>query len=185
MRAEEETEPLVDAAWQAGLRHFDTAPSYGNGESEKRLGRMLSRYPRDELVLSTKAGREPAPPGALAFDYSTAGVRSSILRSCELLRTDRIDLAFIHDIDPDMHVNFEARFAEAVDQAYGALDRLRAQGIIRAERSADRLHHARRWLHTSAARRASTSAALVRSESRQRDGRGAVQYGYPRDWSDR
>ena len=132
MRAEEETEPLVDAAWQAGLRHFDTAPSYGNGESEKRLGRMLSRYPRDELVLSTKAGREPAPPGALAFDYSTAGVRSSILRSCELLRTDRIDLAFIHDIDPDMHVNFEARFAEAVDQAYGALDRLRAQGIVRA-----------------------------------------------------
>ena len=132
MRAEGETGLLVDAAWQEGLRHFDTAPLYGNGESEKRLGRALSPYPRDALVLSTKAGREAAPAGARAFDYSASGIRSSILRSCGRMQTDRIDLAFIHDVDPDMHVSFEARFAEAVDEAYGALDALRVEGIIRA-----------------------------------------------------
>ena len=132
MRAQEETQGLVEAAWQAGLRHFDTAPLYGDGESEKRLGRVLSSYPRDQLVLSTKAGREAAPEGARSFDYTRAGIHSSVQRSCERMQTEWIDLVFIHDVDPDMHADFEARFAEAVDQAYAALDGLRAQGTIGA-----------------------------------------------------
>ena len=129
VRAGDESQALVDAAWQARLRHFDTAPLYGDGESEKRFGLALSRRPRDEYVLSTKVGRE----GHRVIDYGEQAVRASIERSCERIGVERIDIAFIHDVDPDMHgALFEQRFAQATTEAYVVLARLREAGRIAA-----------------------------------------------------
>jgi D-threo-aldose 1-dehydrogenase len=129
VRAGDESQALVDAAWNAGLRHFDTAPLYGEGESEKRFGLALRRWPREEYVLSTKVGRE----GHRVFDYGEQAVRGSIERSCDRMGVERIDIAFIHDVDPDMHGDlFERRFAQATTEAYVALARLREAGRIAA-----------------------------------------------------
>lgn len=129
VRAGDESDALVDAAWQCGLRYFDTAPLYGDGESERRFGHALARRPRGEYVLSTKVGRE----GQRAFDYSAAGVRDSIRRSCERMGVERIDIAYIHDVDPDLHGGrFEHRFDEAIGGAYAALAALRDESTIAA-----------------------------------------------------
>jgi D-threo-aldose 1-dehydrogenase len=130
----------VAAAWAGGIRAFDTAPHYGLGLSERRLGAALREYPRDDYVVSTKVGRllEPAtePYGAdaegfavpAAFrrvrDYSADGVRRSLAASLDRLGLDRIDIALIHD--PDEH------FEQAMGAAYPALEELRAQGCVRA-----------------------------------------------------
>jgi D-threo-aldose 1-dehydrogenase len=130
----------VDAAWNGGIRLFDVAPHYGLGLAERRLGAALAARPRDEYVISTKVGRllvpvaEPvgrdddgfAVPAAYErhFDYSADGVRASIEASLGRLGLDRIDIALIHD--PDDHE--EQAFAEA----YPALERLRAEGVVRA-----------------------------------------------------
>jgi D-threo-aldose 1-dehydrogenase len=132
----------VDAAWDAGIRYFDTAPHYGLGLSERRLGAALAGRPRDEYVLSTKVGRmlEPNPnpsgsdlpigffavPDALTrrFDFSGDGVRRSLEASLERLGIERVDIVLIHD--PDEHVQ------QAVTQAVPALIALREQGVIGA-----------------------------------------------------
>ncbi|MGZ4676920.1 MAG: aldo/keto reductase [Acidimicrobiia bacterium] len=127
----------VGAAWDAGIRLFDTAPLYGHGLSEQRLGRALRAYPRDEYVLSTKVGRllRPDPdfdPGifrvprglAPVFDYSRDGVRRSIEESLGRLGLDRIDVALVHD--PDDHEG------AALAGAFPALVELRDEGVIRA-----------------------------------------------------
>ncbi|MGW1229522.1 aldo/keto reductase [Streptomyces sp. NPDC002530] len=134
----------VDAAWDEGVRYFDTAPHYGLGLSERRLGAALRRRPRDAYVLSTKVGRvlDPVPdagptaPGTLSegfdvpathrrrWDFSAAGVRRSLEDSLERLGLDRIDIAYLHD--PDDHA--EAAFREA----YPELEKLRAEGLIGA-----------------------------------------------------
>lgn len=133
IRAGDETDALVDAAWNAGLRHFDTAPLYGNGESERRLGRALAKRPRGEFVVSTKVGREAVGDDEYVFDYSAATVRDSVHRSLERLRTSRIDAVFLHDVDPDMHGDaFERRFGQAVGEAFEALALLRSEGSIGA-----------------------------------------------------
>jgi D-threo-aldose 1-dehydrogenase len=120
---------LLDACWDAGLRYFDTAPLYGGGESERRFGASLARRPRDEYVLSTKVGRN----GPTAFDYSAAGVTGSLQRSLERLGLARIDIVYMHDVDPDLHGDaFEQRFDEAMTQAYPALANLRDAGTIGA-----------------------------------------------------
>jgi D-threo-aldose 1-dehydrogenase len=98
----------VDRAWELGIRRFDTAPLYGSGLSERRLGAALRSHPRDEYVLSTKVGRllrsgrpDPvfagAPPLAPIFDYSRDGVVRSLEESRERMGIDRIDLALVHD----------------------------------------------------------------------------------------
>jgi len=134
---------IVPAAWEAGIRYFDTAPHYGLGLAEKRLGAGLQEYPRDAFVLSTKVGRvlEPNPdyregdtdlgnlfavPSTLRrrLDYSRDGVLRSIEDSLTRLGLDRIDVVFVHD--PDEHER------EALDGAFPALDELRAQGVIRS-----------------------------------------------------
>src|SRR5205085_12089740 len=107
-------EATVAAAWGAGIRCFDTAPLYGHGLSERRLGRVLRGYPRDAFVLSSKVGRvlEPDPdfdpgifrvPRGLAprFDYSRDGVLRSIEQSLDRLGLDRLDVVLVHD--PDLH----------------------------------------------------------------------------------
>lgn len=129
---------IVDTAWAAGIRLFDTAPHYGLGLSERRLGAALRRYPRDEYVLSTKVGRllrpNPEPTGqdregfvvpdteTRVWDFSERGVTTSIEESLERLGLDRIDIAYIHD--PDNH------WDEALTGAVPALQRLRAEGVI-------------------------------------------------------
>lgn len=134
---------IVPTAWDAGIRYFDTAPHYGLGLSERRLGESLRSLPRDEYVLSTKVGRviEPNPAyrpgetdiaqlfdvpatGRRRFDYSRDGILRSVDDSLTRLGVDRIDLLLVHD--PDEHER------EALDSAFPALDELRSQGIIRA-----------------------------------------------------
>ena len=134
---------IVPTAWDAGIRYFDTAPHYGLGLSERRLGESLRGLSRDEYVLSTKVGRliEPNPAyrpgdtdlanlfdvpaiGRRRFDYSRDGILRSVDDSLTRLGVDRIDLLLVHD--PDEHER------EALDCAFPALDELRSQGVIRA-----------------------------------------------------
>ncbi len=136
--ADDEAHRVVEAAWKAGIRFFDTAPLYGHGLAELRLGAVLSSKPRDEFVLATKVGRllragappEPGqaykgvPPVNPVFDFSYDGVMRSVEESLSRLGLDRIDVLHIHD--PDDH------FEEALTGAYRALDRLRDEGSIRA-----------------------------------------------------
>ena len=114
----------VRHAWDLGIRTFDTAPLYGHGASERRMGAALSDRPRDEYVLSTKVGRLVVEPGKVVFDYSADGVRRSLDASLQRLGIERIDIALIHD--PDDH--WEA----AIGEAWPTLERLRAEGVVGA-----------------------------------------------------
>ncbi|HEY5221981.1 MAG TPA: aldo/keto reductase [Microbacteriaceae bacterium] len=131
----------LEAAWDGGIRYFDTAPHYGLGLSERRLGVLLRGRPRDEFVLSTKVGRliVPNPGGGSGqdtegfavsndhvrrWDFSADGVRRSIEDSLERLGLGRIDIAYLHDPDD---------FGEqAISEAIPALIELREQGVIGA-----------------------------------------------------
>jgi D-threo-aldose 1-dehydrogenase len=142
--AEDQAASTVDAAWDAGVRYFDTAPHYGLGLAERRLGAALRGRPRAEYTLSTKVGRllVDNPSGAgrrdldngfdvpanlrRAWDFSADGVRRSIDESLSRLGLDRVDIVLIHD--PEESDDAEA----ALDQAYPALDKLRAQGVVGA-----------------------------------------------------
>jgi len=124
---------VVDRAWELGVRTFDTAPHYGSGLAERRLGSALRHRPRDELVVSTKVGRRFRPGasewhGAPAleayFDFSYDAALRSLDESLERLGLDRVDVALVHD--PDDH------FDEALAGAYRALARLRDEGVVRA-----------------------------------------------------
>jgi D-threo-aldose 1-dehydrogenase len=149
---EDDARAAVDAAWDGGIRAFDTAPHYGLGLSERRLGAALRHRPRDEYVFSTKVGRRLRPVGrppgpdpphgrdtpygrdtegfavpadqVRVFDYSADGVRRSLEASLCRLGLDRVDIALIHD--PDAHG------PQALREAYPALEKLRAQGLVRA-----------------------------------------------------
>lgn len=136
--SDDDAHATVDAAWDAGLRLFDTAPLYGHGLSEQRLGQALRGRPRDELVIATKVGRllvpaDPrhgdsifvdAPALAPVFDFSRDGTLRSLEASLERLGLDRIDVVHVHD--PDDHAD------EAVAGAFPALCELRDQGVIGA-----------------------------------------------------
>jgi D-threo-aldose 1-dehydrogenase len=130
---------VVDAAWARGVRYFDTAPHYGLGLSERRLGAALAGRPRDDYLVSTKVGRLlVANPGGAGErdtegfdvprtlvrrrDYSRDGVLRSLESSLERLGTDRVDIAFVHD--PEDHVE------EALTGALPALIELREQGVL-------------------------------------------------------
>lgn len=142
---------IVEHAWQLGVRYFDTAPLYGYGTSEMRIGHALADRPRDAYVLSTKVGRlvreaERIPPDAeidrqeldgredayyrgvgmrrMVLDYSSEGVTRSLEESLDRLGLERIDIAYIHD--PDRH------WQAAIEHAYPALERLRTEGRLRA-----------------------------------------------------
>jgi D-threo-aldose 1-dehydrogenase len=136
--ADDEALRVVEAAWQSGIRFFDTAPLYGQGLAEKRLGEVLRSKARDEFVLATKVGRllradappdptqsyKGAPPLNPVFDFSYDGVMRSVEESLERLGLDHVDVLHIHD--PDDH------YEEALSGAYRALDQLRAEGTIKA-----------------------------------------------------
>jgi D-threo-aldose 1-dehydrogenase len=136
--SDDEAHRVIEAAWDSGIRYFDTAPLYGFGLSEQRLGAVLRTKPRDEFVISTKVGRllrpgappEPGqawqgtPPVNPVFDFSYDATMRSVEESLERLRLDRVDVLLIHD--PDQH------FDDALSGAYRALDRLRAEGTVKA-----------------------------------------------------
>ena len=118
--ADETAAGAVSAAWDAGVRYFDTAPHYGLGLSERRLGLALAGRPRSEFLVSTKVGRllvpNPSPGGsdiddggfavpddvARVYDYSRDGVRRSLDSSLERLQLDRVDIVYVHDPDDYM-----------------------------------------------------------------------------------
>ncbi len=142
----------VEAALAAGVTLFDTSPFYGHGLAEHRVGAILRRAPRKSYVISTKVGRwmdplhQPAdgnnrPPnfaGGLPhparFDYSYDGVLRSLEQSLLRLGADRVEIALIHDVDVYTHGRdgVEAHFRTAMDGAYKALERLRAEKVIDA-----------------------------------------------------
>ena len=138
---EELARATVDAAWESGIRAFDTAPHYGLGLSERRLGGALSMRPRDEFILSTKVGRllveDPSGiPRAVddgfavtsslrrRWDFSREGILRSIEASLRRLGTDRLDIVYLHD--PDEH--WDAASTTGVD----TLIELREQGVVTA-----------------------------------------------------
>jgi D-threo-aldose 1-dehydrogenase len=142
--SDDEAGATIERAWELGVRFFDTAPLYGHGLSEQRLGAALRPRPRGEYVLATKVGRllragappdesqlsgglerwKGVPPVNPVFDFSHDGVLRSVEESLERLGLDRVDVLHVHD--PDEH------HEEALLGAYRALDRLRAEGTIGA-----------------------------------------------------
>jgi len=150
---EEEALATVEAAWNDGIRYFDNAPFYGAGLAEIRMGEALKRKPRDEYVISTKVGRivldeiETVPrdngekgdvfangrPNKVINDYSHDATLRSIEDSLKRLRTDHIDIVWVHDVAQDFYGDeWLAKFEEARTGAYRALDRLRDEGTIKA-----------------------------------------------------
>jgi D-threo-aldose 1-dehydrogenase len=138
----------VEAAWDAGIRYFDTAPHYGAGLSEHRFGQALRRRPRHEYTLSTKVGRRLVPHipgeiqspfvGALPFrreiDYSGAGVRRAVEDSLQRLAIGAIDIVYVHDLSPDfLQDAFEHHFriAAAPDGAFQEMVKMREEGLIK------------------------------------------------------
>jgi D-threo-aldose 1-dehydrogenase len=138
----ETAQSAVDAAWAAGVRYFDTAPHYGLGLSERRLGAALAGWPRAEFTISTKVGRLLVPnldrtgsdlasggfdvPDDLTRqrDYSRSGVLRSLEESLERLGLDHVDVVYVHD--PEDHLD------QAIGEALPALAELRSQGVVGA-----------------------------------------------------
>lgn len=136
--SDDQATQVVKKALDLGLNLFDTAPLYGLGKSERRLGDALKGTKRDDYVLASKVGRllepndgqtnnsifENEPPLKIKFDYSYDGVMRSLDASLERMGVDRIDIVHIHD--PDNH------WQEAIEGAYPALEKLRSEGTISA-----------------------------------------------------
>jgi D-threo-aldose 1-dehydrogenase len=146
---DDEAQAILEAAWDSGVRYFDTAPLYGLGLSETRLNRFLRGKRRDEYVLSTKVGRllEVVPPGQRTgigkffdtpsrrevYDYSYDGVMRSLEFSLERLGVDRVDILYAHDLDRFVHGDAAQENLESfMASGYGALLKLREQGAIKA-----------------------------------------------------
>ncbi|GAA2175548.1 aldo/keto reductase [Agrococcus versicolor] len=138
---DEASTAAVDVAWDAGVRYFDTAPHYGLGLSERRLGAALRDRPRESYVVSTKVGRllEPTPEHAgeqdghgfhvpathrRVWDFSRDGILRSLEQSLERLGLDRVDVVYLHD--PDDHLQ------QAATEGVDALVRLRDEGVVGA-----------------------------------------------------
>lgn len=148
---EDEALATVDAAWDAGTRFFDTAPFYGAGLAEIRLGKALAKHKRDDYVLATKVGRvildEVDPnqklgqsgqlfaaglPNKVVNDYSEKGTMLSIEGSLKRLGVDHIDFVWVHDVAQDFYKDeWLAMFESARTGAFRALDRLRDEGVIK------------------------------------------------------
>ncbi|MGW7819792.1 aldo/keto reductase [Streptomyces puniciscabiei] len=137
---DEQAGDAVRAAWQRGIRYFDTAPHYGLGLSERRLGAALRPYDRSGYTLSTKVGRRLDPADGTGddlahgfavpathrrvWDFSADGVRRTLEASLARLGLDRVDVVYLHD--PDDHAE------QAFREGYPALEKLRAEGVVGA-----------------------------------------------------
>ncbi|MFF4503223.1 aldo/keto reductase [Streptomyces sp. NPDC001401] len=138
--SEEQAHEAVAAAWQHGVRYFDTAPHYGLGLSERRLGAALREHPRTAYTISTKVGRRLEPSGEggddlangfavsathrRVWDFSADGVRRTLEAGLERLGLDRVDVVYLHD--PDDHAE------QAFREGYPALEKLRSEGVVGA-----------------------------------------------------
>jgi D-threo-aldose 1-dehydrogenase len=138
--SEEQAYEAVSAAWQQGIRYFDTAPHYGLGLSERRLGAALREHPRTAYTISTKVGRvlEPSDEGGddlangfavpathrRVWDFSADGVRRTLETSLDRLGLDRVDVVYLHD--PGDHAE------QAFKEGYPALEQLRSEGVVGA-----------------------------------------------------
>lgn len=138
--SDEDARATVDAAWDAGVRYFDTAPHYGLGLSERRLGAALAARPRETYLMSTKVGRLLQPLATAQglddegfvvpathrrrWDFSRDGIRRSLSGSLERLRLDRVDAVYLHD--PDDH------WREILETGFPALAELREEGAVTA-----------------------------------------------------
>ena len=149
--SDDEAGATIDRAFGLGIDYIDTAPAYGAGLSESRIGAALRGRARDSFVLSSKAGYvfeelpedaeveslwSHAPRVSQSFDFSRGAILSSIEQSLERLGVDRLDMVAIHDpdgaasVDPDAGPYDRSHFAQAMDEAYPALAELRDQGVI-------------------------------------------------------
>jgi D-threo-aldose 1-dehydrogenase len=150
---DDEAIATVETAWQLGTRYFDTAPLYGAGLSEIRLGKALAGRQRDDYALSTKVGRiildeidprghemgektglfEHGRPNRFVNDYSADGTLRSIEGSLKRIGVDRIDFIWVHDVARDFYGDqWISRFDEARKGAFRALAKLRDEGVIKA-----------------------------------------------------
>ncbi|MDG2517977.1 aldo/keto reductase [Lysobacter soli] len=151
---EEEARATVEAAWADGIRYFDTAPFYGAGLAEIRLGDALGDRPREEYVVSSKVGRlildevedvsardlgdkgdvfKYGRPNRIVNDYSEDATLRSIEGSLERLKTDRVEVVWVHDVAQDFYGDeWLGVFESARKGAFKALDRLRDEGVIKA-----------------------------------------------------
>jgi len=147
---DDEAHAVLEMAWDAGVRYYDTAPLYGYGLSETRLNRFLRGKPRDEYVLSSKVGRYLLPttyadregigkwfevPNRRGiYDFSHDGVMRSLEASLERLGVDRLDMLFFHDIDvPNQgsRANVDAKVTQLLAGGYHAVERMRNEGVIK------------------------------------------------------
>ncbi|UUX97891.1 aldo/keto reductase [Aquabacterium sp. J223] len=151
---EAEARATVDAAWNDGIRYFDNAPFYGAGLAELRMGEALADRPRDEYVISTKVGRlildeveDPSTrdlgekgqvfqhgrPNRIVNDYSADATLRSIDDSLRRLKTDHIEIVWVHDVAQDFYGDeWLSVFDSARRGAFKTLDRLRDEGVIKA-----------------------------------------------------
>jgi D-threo-aldose 1-dehydrogenase len=120
---------MIQWAVEHGMHFFDTAPLYGAGISERRLGDALRGIDRDRYVLQTKVGRIVREDGSIYFDFSRDGILRSIEDSLTRLGVDRIDSLLVHDPDVD---DEEKSFRQVLDEAFPTLADLRSQGVIKA-----------------------------------------------------
>jgi D-threo-aldose 1-dehydrogenase len=146
---DEDAYETLDAAWSAGVRYYDVSPWYGLGLAERRFGYYLHSKNRDEYILSSKVGKllkastqndaksmfpfSPSPNNVV-FDYTAAGVRRSVEDSLQRLGVSHLDIVFVHDISPDnalLPTPWQQQFEIALKGAFPALDRMKAEGIIR------------------------------------------------------
>ncbi|QDU56122.1 aldo/keto reductase [Aeoliella mucimassa] len=145
--SDEEAQATLAAAWDSGVRYFDTSPYYGFGLSERRYGWFLHNHPADDYVLSTKVGRvfhatdaprtgtlwKEASPFDYKYDYTADGARRSIEDSLERLGVSQIDIAFIHDLSPDNgEIDWQEQFEIARKGAMPELTKMREEGMIKA-----------------------------------------------------
>ncbi|OLF18519.1 aldo/keto reductase [Actinophytocola xanthii] len=122
-------------AWEGGIRHFDTSPSYGDGAGERLLGDALRGLPRDQMSVSTKVGRTRS---AAQTQHGAAAVRSSVHGSLSRLGLNRLDTVYVHEPDDRLDV--------AVNEAFPALEQLKASGVVGAVGVATTAPETARWL---------------------------------------
>jgi D-threo-aldose 1-dehydrogenase len=137
---------VLTHAWNAGIRYFDTAPHYGRGLSEMRMGQFLNAKSREDYVISSKVGRvlSPGPqlqeadgfinplPNAVRYDYSHDGIMESFEGSCERLGTSKIEIIFVHDIGEDTHAaaDNERHMEALLGSGFEALHKLKQAGRV-------------------------------------------------------
>lgn len=142
-----EAQAVLQRAWDRGIRYFDTAPHYGRGLSEARLGQFLKGRPRRDYAISTKVGRllSPGPalavadgfieplPNAVRYDYSGDGIETAFEQSCERLGTGQVDILYVHDLGRLTHGAGNTRHLAAfLGSGLDRLHRLKARGRIGA-----------------------------------------------------